>query len=71
MGRWLSPGCEGPRAAQGLPGTGIPAVAAEGGARLTSGHEPADGDVPLDPGQPHMARVYDFWLGGKDNYAAG
>jgi hypothetical protein len=25
---------------------------------------PADGDVP------HSARMYDYWLGGKDNYAA-
>jgi S-adenosyl methyltransferase len=23
----------------------------------------------LDTGVPHIARVYDFWLGGKDNYA--
>jgi hypothetical protein len=26
--------------------------------------------VPLDTSRPHMARVYDFWLGGKDNFAA-
>ena len=24
----------------------------------------------LDTGVPHIARVYDYWLGGKDNYAA-
>jgi S-adenosyl methyltransferase len=36
---------------------------------VTSGHEPAGG-VPIDPTRPHMARVYDFWLGGKDNFAA-
>jgi hypothetical protein len=24
----------------------------------------------IDTGQPHSARVYDYWLGGKDNYAA-
>ena len=24
----------------------------------------------FDTSRPHMARVYDFWLGGKDNYAA-
>jgi S-adenosyl methyltransferase len=24
----------------------------------------------FDPGTPNMARVYDAWLGGKDNYAA-
>lgn len=30
-------------------------------------------DVPtaaLDSSRPNIARVYDFWLGGKDNYAA-
>ena len=24
----------------------------------------------FDPGTPNMARVYDYWLGGKDHYAA-
>jgi hypothetical protein len=24
----------------------------------------------LDTRQPHPARIYDYWLGGKDNYAA-
>src|SRR6202142_1749773 len=24
----------------------------------------------LDTGTAHIARVYDYWLGGKDNYAA-
>lgn len=24
----------------------------------------------LDTGVPHIARIYDFWLGGKDNFAA-
>ena len=24
----------------------------------------------FDTGTPHIARVYDYWLGGKDNYAA-
>src|ERR1700759_2028031 len=28
------------------------------------------GGVPFDMSRPHMARVYDFWLGGKDNFAA-
>ncbi|UGT43870.1 SAM-dependent methyltransferase [Nocardia yamanashiensis] len=27
-----------------------------------------DGDVPLD--QPHTSRIYDYFLGGKDNYEA-
>jgi hypothetical protein len=34
------------------------------------GHEPADEQVPLDTSVPHIARVYDYWLGGKDNFAA-
>ena len=25
----------------------------------------------LRPDRPHPARVYDYWLGGKDNFAAG
>jgi hypothetical protein len=33
---------------------------------------PAPGDRPagIDSAVPHIARVYDYWLGGKDNYAA-
>jgi S-adenosyl methyltransferase len=26
------------------------------------------GTVKLDTGVPHIARVYDYWLGGKDNF---
>jgi hypothetical protein len=37
---------------------------------VTSGREPAGEGVVFDTSRPHMARVYDFWLGGKDNYAA-
>jgi hypothetical protein len=37
---------------------------------VTSGDEPAGGAEPFDASRPHMARVYDFWLGGKDNFAA-
>jgi hypothetical protein len=37
---------------------------------MTGSQEPADGSVPLDTSRAHMARVYDFWLGGKDNFAA-
>ena len=45
----------------------------EGGGRMTQGStqpEPT-GRAPgrLDTGVPHIARVYDYWLGGKDNYA--
>jgi S-adenosyl methyltransferase len=25
---------------------------------------------PLDVSKPNMARMYDYWLGGQDNYAA-
>jgi hypothetical protein len=32
--------------------------------------EPGSGMVQLDTGVPHIARVYDYWLGGKDNFAA-
>jgi hypothetical protein len=33
---------------------------------------PDDAFAPreLDTGVPHIARIYDFWLGGKDNFAA-
>jgi hypothetical protein len=30
----------------------------------------ADGSAPLDTSVAHVARVYDYWLGGKDNFAA-
>ncbi|MET8958067.1 SAM-dependent methyltransferase [Streptomyces sp. NPDC004074] len=33
---------------------------------MTSGHKAAPGRI--DTGRPHPARVYDWWLGGKDNY---
>jgi hypothetical protein len=25
---------------------------------------------PFDPTKPNIARVWDYWLGGKDNFAA-
>ncbi len=37
---------------------------------MTSGQEQAGDGVPFDTSRAHMARVYDFWLGGKDNFAA-
>ena len=37
---------------------------------MTSSEDPAGNGVPFDTSRAHMARVYDFWLGGKDNYAA-
>jgi len=42
-------------------------VSAEPDRRVT----PADDEgVPFDTSVAHMARVYNYWLGGKDNYAA-
>ena len=32
--------------------------------------EPGGETVTLDTGVPHIARVYNYWLGGKDNFAA-
>jgi O-methyltransferase involved in polyketide biosynthesis len=29
-----------------------------------------EGVKPFDPGTPSIARVWDYWLGGKDNFAA-
>ena len=37
---------------------------------MTGSQEPAGEGVPFDTSRAHMARVYDFWLGGKDNFAA-
>jgi len=34
------------------------------------GQEPAGEPTRLDTSVPHIARVYDYWLGGKDNFAA-
>ena len=34
------------------------------------GQKPAGESVPFDTSVPHIARVYDYWLGGKDNFAA-
>jgi len=34
------------------------------------GQEPAAKSVPFDTSVPHIARVYDYWLGGKDNFEA-
>ena len=35
-----------------------------------SGLEPDSEVASLDTNVPHIARVYNFWLGGKDNYEA-
>ena len=31
-------------------------------------HMPHTQDDPLKTGEPHSARIYNYWLGGKDNY---
>ena len=35
-----------------------------------SGLQPTDPGPRFDPSVPHPARVYDYWLGGKDHYPA-
>jgi len=37
---------------------------------VTSGQEPAGERAAIDMTQPHVARIYNFWLGGSDNFAA-
>ncbi len=41
------------------------------GAAAASGTAPLPGDAPaFDTSVAHVARVYNYWLGGKDNFAA-
>jgi DNA polymerase III psi subunit len=41
------------------------------GATAASATEPEPGDAPaFDTSVAHVARVYNYWLGGKDNFAA-
>src|SRR5499427_4377421 len=37
---------------------------------LVSGPECVDPGLRFDPSVPHSARVYGYWLGGKDHYPA-
>jgi hypothetical protein len=46
----------------GSPDVPFPATAAQG--------NPALPPLEFNAGVAHPARVYDYWLGGKDNYAA-
>jgi hypothetical protein len=32
--------------------------------------EPFTEDLPFDASTPHAARIWNYWMGGKDNYAA-
>src|SRR5215472_5614443 len=50
----------------GSENTGSPG---KGGRRMGE-PEHDDHSAGLDTSVPHIARVYDYWLGGKDNYAA-
>ena len=36
---------------------------------MVTGSAPGD-NPPFDTSVAHIARVYDYWLGGKDNYVA-
>ncbi|WP_046470899.1 SAM-dependent methyltransferase [Allosalinactinospora lopnorensis] len=40
------------------------------GSSPTPGPSPEDPELLVDPSVPHSARVVNYWLGGKDNYAA-
>jgi hypothetical protein len=35
---------------------------------VTAEPGPAGQGAPLDTNEPHIARVYDYWLGGTDNF---
>jgi hypothetical protein len=37
---------------------------------MTASESPGHGPVDLRVDVPHPARIYDYWLGGKDNFAA-
>src|SRR5207247_10522774 len=41
----------------------------EGRSGMMGGLEPEGANVSVDTSVPHIARVYDYWLGGKDNFA--
>src|SRR4029077_17922772 len=52
-----------------LRGTSRQHVNRRGRYGVTGGLETEDGSVSVDTSVPHIARVYDYWLGGKDNFA--
>src|SRR5439155_11896767 len=66
-----APGAQPPEALRdkgaSLPSKDTPAAQQKGDGTASFGHE-----VPLsiDTSVAHVARVYDYWLGGKDNFAA-
>jgi SAM-dependent methyltransferase len=56
-------------AAQGSPAQGSPTQGSRTQGSPTQG-SPTLGSPALDPTVPNVARMYDFMLGGKDNYAS-
>jgi hypothetical protein len=67
-------GCRWRPAAQALtekgasvPSKDTPAAEQTGDGAASFGHE---APLSIDIGVAHVARVYDYWLGGKDNFAA-
>jgi hypothetical protein len=48
----------------------LPAGDVGGKDKPVTGSPAGDDAVSLDTSVPHIARVYDYWLGGKDNFAA-
>src|SRR6201985_1917281 len=52
-----------------LTGEGEPERQPEGRSGMMGELEPEGECVSVDTSVPHIARVYDYWLGGKDNFA--
>jgi hypothetical protein len=50
-----------------VPSKDTPAAEQTGGGAASFGHE---APLSIDIGVAHVARVYGYWLGGKDNFAA-
>jgi S-adenosyl methyltransferase len=48
----------------------LPAGDVGGKDKPVTGGPAGEDSVSLDTSVPHIARVYDYWLGGKDNFAA-
>ena len=57
-----------------LPSAERGVVQGEGGTTVTEQQSPGPWESAVDPrlntGVPHVARIYDYWLGGKDNFTA-
>ena len=53
-------------------GIGPPEAVTRMAGSLWQSNVPDDGREPpkIDTSVPHVARVYDYWLGGKDHFAA-